>query len=167
MANETYINKGTALLINGEAGANYAWSIEGVANGAGRISAQIDLGAAPRAEWYEWSCETQFQATPTQYAGLELYLAFAPDHDATQIDGDSGQADAAVTDGDVRYNLVPIGVVVSENAAASEKCVRSGIFRATMRYVSIVGWNSSGAAINATDTVTRFDMRPVYNVPGA
>jgi len=167
MANENYINKGTALLINGEAGANYAWSIEGVANGAGRISAQIDLGAAPRPEWYEWSCETQFQATPTQYAGLELYIARAPDHDATQVDGDQGQADAAVSDGDVRQNLQFIGTVVSENAAASEKCVKSGRFRTTMRYVSIVGWNSSGASINATDTVTRFDLRPVYNVPGA
>ena len=56
MANEIYLRKGTSKLVNGEAGANVAWSMEAVANAAGRVSAQIDWGAAPRPDWYEWSC---------------------------------------------------------------------------------------------------------------
>lgn len=162
MANESYINKGTALLINGEAGAAYAFSVEAVATGAGRVSAQIDLGALPRPDRFEWSCEVQFQATPTQYKGLELYIATAPDHDATQIDGDVGNADAALADVDMRYNLKRIGYVVSENAAASEKCVASGEFTCTQRYLSIVGYDDSGATVDATDSNFRFDLRPVY-----
>lgn len=162
MANEAYIRKGTSKLVNGEAGADVAWSMEGVTNAAGRVSTQIDWGAAPRPDEYAWSCEVQFQATPTQYKGLELYVAGAPDGDATQIDGDLGATDAALGDVDMRYNLQAIGYVVSENAAASEKCVRSGRFRFTERYMTLVGYNDSGATINATDSNFRFDIVPIY-----
>lgn len=167
MANESYINKGTALLVNGEGGAGIAFSVEGVANGAGRVSAQIDLGAAPRPFMFAWSCEVQFQATPAQGSGLELYVAGAPDGDSTQIDGDIGASDAALGDVDMRRNLKSIGFVVSENAAASEKCVKSGIFEHYDRYLSIVAYNASGATVHATDSNFRFDLQPVYYVPGA
>lgn len=160
MANEAYIASGTALLINGEAGADYAFSVEGLTNAAGRVSAQIDLGAAPRAGMYAWSCEVQFQATPTQYKTLDLYIAKAPDGDSTQIDGDVGASDAALGDVDMRYNLKYIGSVVSENAAASEKCVASGEFVCYDRYISIVAYNDSGATVNATDSNFRFDLTP-------
>lgn len=163
MANAIKINKGSALLAGGEAGATVAWSMEGVANAAGRVSAQYDLGALPRGAEIEWSCEVQFQATPTQYKGLELYVAGAPDHDSTQIDGDIGATDAALGDVDMRRNLKFIGYVVSENAAASEKCVASGSFRFNARYISFVGYNDSGATINATDTNFRFDFRVVFD----
>lgn len=163
MAGELYTQKGSALLAGGEAGATVAWSVEGLANAAGRVSDQYDLGALPRPSRIEWSCEVQFQATPTQYKGLELYAAFAPDHDSTQIDGDVGATDAALGDADMRYNLLPIGYVVSENAAAGEKCVRSGVFDATMRYISFVAYNDSGASVNATDTNFRFDFRLIYD----
>jgi hypothetical protein len=163
MANAIKINKGSALLAGGEAGADVAWSMEAITSGAGRVSAQYDLGVLPRGAQIEWSCEVQFQATPTQYKGLELYVAGAPDHDSTQIDGDIGATDAALGDVDMRKNLLGIGYVVSENAAASEPCVRSGRFDWTMRYISFVGYNDSGATINATDSNFRFDFRVVYD----
>lgn len=165
MANESYIGKGTSQLFNGEVGANVAFSMEGVANGAGRVSDQKDWGAVPRPSRYAWSCEVQWQATPTQGAGLELYIATAPDGDSTQIDGDVGATDAALGDVDMRRNLTAIGFVVSENAAASEKCVASGEFYCDKRYMSIVGYNAGGATINATDSNFRFDIQPVYDVP--
>ena len=167
MANETYINNGTSLLINGEATADYAFSVEGISNGAGRVSAQIDGGAAPRPYIFQWSCEIQFQATPTQYKGLELYIATAPDGDSTQIDGDVGASDAALGDVDMRQNLHFIGYVVSENAAAGEKCVASGEFEVYTRYLSIVAYNDSGATVNATDSNFRFNLQPKVFVPGA
>jgi hypothetical protein len=162
MANEDYIGVGTALLINGEAGADYAWSVEGLANSAGRVSAQIDLGAAPRPYLYAWSCEVQFQATPTQYAGLDLYFGTAPDNDSTQIDADIGSSDAALGDADQRYNLEYIDSVISENAAASEKCVRSGTIYVPRRYLSLVAYNASGATVNATDSNFVFRLQPLY-----
>ena len=162
MANESYVNNGTSLLISGEAGAAYAFTVEGLANAAGRVSAQIDLGAAPRPNVYQWSCEVQFQATPTQGASLDLHMATAPDGDATQIDGDVGNSDAALGDVDMRSNLDFIGSVISENAAASEKCVNSGEFQTTTRYITIVAYNGSGATVNATDSNFRFNMQPKY-----
>ena len=162
MANEAYIRKGTSKRIDGATGADYAFSVEGLTNGAGRVSAQIDWGAAPRPALYEWSCEVQWQATPTQGAVLELYVAGAPDADATQIDGDVGNADAALGDVDMRRNLRYIGCVVSENATASEVSVASGTFEFTQRYMSIVAYNAAGATVNATDSNFRFDIIPVY-----
>lgn len=160
MANEAYIKTGTALLISGAAGADYAWSVEGLTNANGRVSAQIDLGASPRPGLYKWSCECQFQATPTQGAGLELYKAGAPDGDSTQIDGDIGATDAALGDIDMRRNLQPIGAVISENAAASEPCVASGVFEHADRYLSLVAYDASGATVNATDTNFIFTLQP-------
>lgn len=160
MAYETYVASGTALSINGEAGADYAFSVEGLANGAGRVSAQVDLGAAPRPYIYAWSCEVQFQATPTQYATLDLFIAEAPDGDATQISGDVGSSDAALGDVDQLRNLRYIGSVVSENAAASEKCVAASEFTTYNRYITIVAFNQSGASVNATDSNFRFDLTP-------
>ena len=158
MANESYITNGTARLVNGEAGADVAFSVEGVADGAGRVSTQIDLGAAPRPYIFAWSCEVQWQATPTQYGSLDLYIATAPDGDSTQIDGDVGATDAALGDVDMRRNLKYIGKVVSENATASEKCVASGEFSCMQRYLTIVAYNDGGATINATDSNFRFDL---------
>jgi hypothetical protein len=160
MANEAYIATGTALLISGAAGAAYAFSVEGVTNGTGRVSAQIDLGVSPRQGLYKWSCEVQFQATPTQYKGIALYKAGAPDGDSTQIDGDVGALDAALGDIDMRSNLRNIGYVASENAAASEVCVSSGMFEHADRYLTIVVYNDSGASVDATDTNFIFTLQP-------
>ncbi len=163
MANEAYITKGTAILVNGEVGADVALSAEGVANGAGRVSAQHDLGAAPRAFEFAWSCEVQFQATPTQYKTLDLYIAGAPDGDSTQVDGDlygATAGDHALDNVTMLRNLKYIGSVVVENGAASEKNVASGVFIHTERYISFVIYNDSGAAINATDSNFRLDVQP-------
>ena len=159
---EAYIAVGTSILFNGEAGANVAFSVEGVANGAGRVSAQRDLGASPRPAMYAWSCKVQWQATPVQGGVLELYVAGAPDADATMIDGDVGNADAALADVDMRRNLHYIGAVTSENAAASEVCVASGSFEHFDRYISIVAFNGANATINATDANFVFRLAPVY-----
>jgi hypothetical protein len=160
MANESQINNGTALLISGIVGADYAWSVEGVTNGAGRVSAQIDLGAVPREYIFHWSCEIQFQATPTQYNTFDIYIAEAIDADSTQISGDEGASDAALGDVDSVRNMRYIGSVVVENAAASEKNVASGTFVTYSRYISMVCINNSGATVNATDSNFRFDITP-------
>lgn len=162
MANEDYVVAGTVKSINGEVGADYAFSVEGLSNATGRVSAQIDLGSGARPYLYQWSCEVQFQATPTQYAGLDLYYATAPDSDSTQIDGDVGASDAALGDADMRYNLTYIDTVISENAAASEVCVKSGILYLPKRYLTIVAYNNSGASVNATDSNFQFKLTPIY-----
>lgn len=162
MANESYINKATAKKVNGEAGADTEWSMEGVANGAGRVSAQIDLGAVPRGAIIDWICECQFQATPTQGKGLELYVAEALDNASSRMTGDLGTVDAALGDVDMRRNLRPIGYVVSENAAASEKCIAGESFVTFKRYINFVGYNDAGASVNSTDSNFQFFYQVTY-----
>jgi len=137
--------------VNGEAGADHAWTLEGIVDGAGRVSVQIDLGAAPRASIFDFSIEIPMQATPTQGAAIELYKAGAPDDDATQIDGDVGASDAALGDVDQIRNLRPIGALVAEEADTS-KMVASGEFMHTQRYLTLVMLNNTGATTNATDS---------------
>lgn len=163
MANEAYISGNTWYKVNGEAGADYAWSMEGVTNSNGQVSAQIDLGAVPRPFIVDWICEAQFQATPTQGLGIELYYSAGEDATNTRLEGDIGVSDAALGDVDMRRNLHLFGYVVSENAAASEKCIAAGSFIFYKRYLSFVGYNGSGASINATDSnfVFKFTLRAV------
>lgn len=171
MANEAALDSGTVLSINGEVGADYAWSVEGVIDGAGRVSAQIDLGAAPRINWLlRWSCEVQWQATPTAGGTFDIYYATAPDSDSTQIDGNVGATDAALAAADVDdviQNLTYLGSVTSENATASEVCVSSGTVAVYDRYISLVCENNGGATINATDSNFQFKLTPKNVEPGA
>jgi hypothetical protein len=168
MADESALDSGTVLSINGEAGADYAWSVEGVTDGAGRVSAQIDLGAAPRINWIlSWSCEVQWQATPDQGGTLELYYATAPDSDSTQITADVGASDAALGDTDMTKNLNYFGAVVSENATASEKCVANGTLIIYDRYLTLACVNNGGATINATDSNFQMKLTPKNLEPGA
>lgn len=158
MAKEAYVTNGTAYLINGEVGADAALTAESLADAAGRVSGQLNLGAGARPYIYSWSCECQWIATPDQYGTLDIYAASAPDADSTQIDGDIGLVDAALADVDMRRNLKYIGSVVSENAAAAEKCVASGTFTHYTQYISIVIYNDGGSALNATDSNFRFNL---------
>lgn len=162
MTSKNWVLTSTSLKINGEGDADVALSAEGVADGAGRISAQLNLGASPRAFEFDWSCEVLFQATPTQYGTLELYIATAPDDDSTQIDGDVGASDAALGDVDQLKNLTKIGSVGVEEADTT-KMVGSGTFICTKRYVSFVIYNDSGAAINATDSNFILRITPIAN----
>jgi hypothetical protein len=164
MANEAWINKGTALLFNGEGTANVDIGAEGLqvsSTTPGRVSAQHDLGAAPRAAEFSWSCKVQWQATPTQYGTLDLYIAGAPDSDSTQIDGDVGSIDANLGDVDQLQNLKYIGSVVVEDAATTVM-VASGVFTHTERYLSLVVSNNGGATLNGTAANFRFDLTPQY-----
>jgi hypothetical protein len=151
MTSKAYVLTETSIKVNGEAGADVALSAEGVLDGAGRVSTQKDWGSGARAYQYDWSCEVLFQATPTQYGTLNIYLATAPDNDPTQISGDVGATDAALGDLDQLKNLQFIGSVIAEEADTT-KMVGSGEFESSKRYQSYVIHNDSGAAINATDS---------------
>lgn len=162
---QAQINVGTGVKFNGEAGADVAFSMEGIASAAGRVSAQYDLGASPRDFLFMWHGELLMQATPTQYRTIDFYAAGAYDADSTMIWGDVGASDAALGDEDQLRNLLQIGSVVIEEANTT-KMVGGGRFYWPHRYISIVGFNnSSGATINATDSNFLFFLQP-YNIQG-
>lgn len=159
MTSKLQVLTDTALKFNGEAGADVAFSVEGILNGTGRVSAQYDQGASPRVATYNWDCSVFFQATPTQGATLDFYLAVAPDNDSTMISGDVGAIDAALGLVDQLRNLEYIGSVEVESAGTTEM-ISSGVFTVTNRYFSIVAYNRSGTSINATDSNFVFNVVP-------
>jgi len=160
MTSKAYVVAETALSINGEAGADYAWSMEGVANGAGRVSAQVDLGAAARAFQYRLDLEALWQGTPTQYATLDLYIAEAPDSDATTIDGDVGASDAALGDLDQVRNCRFLGTIVVEDSGVT-KMSTSIEFETNARYITLIGINNGGTTMDATDSDFQCVLTPL------
>lgn len=164
MTSQAQINTATTEKWNGEAGATVAWSVEGLADAAGRVSAQSDRGASPRDFFFTWSAEVQWQATPTQYGTLDFYAAAAAEDTAADIDGDIGTSDAALGDVDQVRNLTYIGSVIVEDANTTVMR-SSGQFEWPHRYLSLVALNNGGAAINATDSNFTFKLTP-YNIQG-
>ena len=163
MANENYIDQGTTLKINGEVDADYAWSMEGVTDNNGRVSARIDLGATPRPYLYRWRCKCAWQANPAQGTGLELYQS---ESDGTYEDGDVGTADAALSDTDITRNLHMFGIVKADEADTSDQ-IKGGVIEVYERYLSIVGFNKTGATLNATDSNFYFSLTPIFGDPQA
>jgi hypothetical protein len=159
MTSRAQILTGTALKANGESDADIAFSMEGVTTGAGRVSAQYDLGASPRDFEFDWTAEALCQATPTQYTTIDFYVAISPDNDSTMIPGDIGSSDAALGDLDQLRNLQYIGSIIVEEADTT-KMVGFGTFRCTGRYLQIVGYNGSGATLNATAANFIFNLIP-------
>ena len=161
---QAQIKIGTTLKFNGEGDADVAFSMEGVTDGNGRVSAQYDLGLSPRNYLFNWYAEGLLQATPTAGTSIDFFVVGAPDIDSTMIAGDVGAADAALTGAEEIVNLLQIGSLVVDTADTSKQ-VTFGTFEHTSRYLSIVGINNTGATINATDSNFIF-LVTLYNIQG-
>jgi hypothetical protein len=157
MAREMYVNEAATILIGGGVGADYAFSFEGVANGAGRICTQIDLGAPPRPPTLKWRASYKCQATPT--AGNEVRFRKAGS-DGTYNDGGLGTSDAALAT-EPTYNVPQFGAVKVQ-AAGTQANVYGGEFDHSDQYLSIVGWNATGATIDATATNFFLSITPIF-----
>ena len=154
---KSFITNETELLIAGDAGADHAWSMEGTETATAQVSIQIDLGARPLPYIIDWSCEAAWQGTPTVDTSLDLYYAGAPDVDATQIDGDVGNADADLGTFVQKPNCRHFGSVLVDTADTTVM-VASGTFVFYGRYISFIGENNGATTLSATDTAFQFKM---------
>ena len=161
-ANDQWLVKGTTQLFNNGGSEDVAFSMQGVADGAGRVSAQKDWTAGARPSEYEWFGELQLQATPTINGTVDFYAAAGQDGTPTRVWGNVGQADAALADVNIARNLLYIGSITVESATANKKFINGGTFTFTPRYMTIVGINNAGSAIHATAANFLFYVQP-YN----
>lgn len=161
MPNKVYVTQETRKVFKAS-GGDVLFTPTTLANAAGRLSDRADLGALPRSGWYRWYAETQLQATPTVGAVLRVYLShWDNDTGPADQDGDVGAADAAfATENDLR-NLKHIGNVIVDAATASVVFAASGLVYIPVRYVSLVWWNQTGAALTATAADHFFALTPV------
>jgi hypothetical protein len=144
MANEVLIKNGTSKTFK-SSGGDVTFTPTSLANGAGRLSAVLDLGAT-RAGRYRIQVTTDFNAAPTAGNPLEVYLVRSDDN--TVRDGALGSADAAVSDGDIRAQCLFCGILPADNTTTTQ----TGSFEVETgaRYVSVLWWNASGQALSGT-----------------
>ena len=144
-----------------DSGGTKAWTLQALADGAGRQSDHIDLGALGTAKAYrfKWEFQCQMQATPTVGNMIDLYLKQSDD--AAIWDNDDGTGDIAVSALDKVRNLALFGSVQIDEAAANIPTVLRGVVEIYSRYVSVVAWNGSGAALKNTANVSFLTLTPI------
>lgn len=153
MATKIYINAETSIVFADSAQSPDAdITLSNLANGAGRVSDQYDLGSAARPALYHWQGVFQFKTAPTIGDSVDLYLAGAQATAAT-IDGGQGQSDAALGSSDELRNLLTIGQVVATSATADHDMIASGQVLIPFRYVSLVVFNDAGS-VNLRDNTS-------------
>ncbi len=140
MANLIYTASQTAITFK-ESGGDAVITLINLGFGAGRVSAQYDRGAGSKPMRYSWKAVMQFETAPAVGELVEIYLAQS---DGTNVDGNVGTADAALTT-DKRRNLDLIGVVVADSTSTATSNIASGICYIWQRYFSVGVWNASAA----------------------
>lgn len=160
MANAVKIRTGTPLVFN-DAATNVAFTLDSLANGAGRISAQADLGAAPRPYMYEIRVSAQFAAALALGAELRVYISTS---DGTTPDAvKAGTADAAVAAESSLYNAQFVGSVIADGTTDNDKQQRSFRVPIYARYVQIALWNAMGQAFEPAATYASYcSLTPIY-----
>lgn len=148
MAISQLINRGATPKTFKATGGDVAITISAgtnLANSAGRMSAQLDLGAFPRTTLYEWKAKFRSNVAATLAAACTLYLVQG---DGTYVDGNLGTADAAVAGSDKLNNLKQIGQILVDISNTTDYMQASGVFTCSSRYMSLLVRNSTGQAIN-------------------
>ena len=157
MANKVYIAEETAKTWTAT-GGDYTLDLGSLAADAVRGGAQGDLGAAPRADQYQFKLVIDgFDTAPVVGETVDLYLAFS---DGTYVDGDVGTADAAGFTADLP-NLMYAGSASVQTITAGDNLIISGLVQITQRYVSPVIHNNTADALLGTADAHKFILTPV------
>lgn len=118
-----------------DSGGTAVMTLQNLANAVGRVSAQWDRGTGAKPATYRARCVFPLQATHTAVLGeaIEVYIASS---DGTDVDGDVGTADAALTTDKCR-NLALLGVVQVDVVAADAELTKTFTVEIFDRYVSL------------------------------
>lgn len=154
-----YVNPESAITFKAS-GGTYTFSPASVANGAGRQSAQWNRGSGAQPADYIWQAKTKAGAALAVGASMEILLGFAHS-DATIIDGNLGQSDAAFSSSDKKRNLLTIGQFAADSTSNGEVQITSGRIRIEFQYVTVVWWNAFGQTLSATGTDHWIEFIPV------
>jgi len=124
-----------------------------------RVGAQADLGVltAGRGFLFRWWLEFKPSATVELDESFELYGATGDSELATRVEGDVGQADAAIPDGAGQAQLTtPIDTITGRGNAS--KLVKTGEIVITERYFSPV-FVGGASALSSTDNDHLFKLK--------
>lgn len=158
MANKIYRAIETPVVFRDSSG-DVVITLQNLAFGAGRVSAQKDRGAGSLPRLHEVIGVFQFETAPVIGENVEIYLFQS---DGTYVDGNVGTADAALTT-DKRRNGIHIGSInVDTTSTATDIIGRFLDVPITSRYYSIGVWNASaGDNLENTANASRVIVTPM------
>jgi hypothetical protein len=156
--NKIYRAVETAITFR-DSGGDVVLTMQNLAFGAGRVSAQYDRGAGSKAKLHEIIGVVQFETAPLVGEAVELYLFQS---DGTYVDGTVGVADAALTTDKRRNGLFIGAVIVDTTSTATDIIARFPDVPITSRYYSIGVWNASaGDNLENTANASRIIITPM------
>lgn len=156
MPNKNYVARETAVVFQ-DSGGDRAITLANLAADGARVSARHDLGTGSTPEQFQWRATFQSNTTPVFGESFDLYIS---ESDGTLEDGDLGIADAAVLT-PVLKNLQHIGSVIVQIQTLGTDHRRSGVFRVTSRYFSVVVHNNTADSLQNTANVNTITITPV------
>lgn len=139
-------------------GGSAALTLTSLGAGAGRQSAQLDLGTAAQPFMFRWRFFMKFATAPVVDETIRLYLKTS---DGTHLDNDDGTGDIAVSAEDKLKNLRYIGKLTVDEASSTPEFSCSGQIAIFDRYVHIVVWNATADAFSATAADHGFDLEEI------
>ena len=128
-------------------GGDVVLTLTSLGAGAGRQSADLDLGASAQPFMFRWRAWVKFAIAPVVGETIDLYLKT---NDGTHYDNDDGTGDAAVSAEDKLKNLHFLGSIVVDEASATPEFSASGTIAIYERYLQVVVWNATANALSAT-----------------
>lgn len=141
-----------------DSSGDVAMTLQNLAFGAGRVSAQYDRGAGSKAKLHEVIGVFQFETAPAIGEAVEIYLFQS---DGTYIDGNVGSSDAALSSDKRRNGLLIGAVIVDTTSTATDIIARFADVPITSRYYSIGVWNASaGDNLENTANASRVIVTP-------
>jgi hypothetical protein len=161
------ITQGTAI-VWGEAGASgvtATLSLDGLANGAARQGASVDLGAN-FADEYIVELRVETGTAPTAGNTTELYLLSSTDNSnwPAKVTGSDAAYTLGTNDANLRQAGPPVVTLVATNDGNTVLTQNQSIWRPRGRYVSPIVDNNLGQAfrdeMTATDNGSRVILTP-------
>lgn len=148
-------------------GGTAAITLASLANGSGRQSVKMDLGATRASLWRVYAT-FEIAATPTAGATIDLYWApsasatAGTDNPGNVLGTDSAYAGYSANLTAAIKQLVFIGsFICTTQATTTVQAANVGMFAPPDRYGSLVVVNNSGAALHSTDTNQCVTFSPV------
>jgi hypothetical protein len=130
-----------------DTGGDKLLDMGGQVAGTARVGAFLDLGASPRANWYEVVFKIDgFATAPAVREMVELF--FAQSNATTGFDGQlttdpTVSAEGTLTDLDMTLNLTPATMIRAVSTTAADVIQGRAIIKLTGRYVAPVVVNRS------------------------
>jgi hypothetical protein len=118
-----------------------------LADGAGRQSTALDLGAS-RAPLVKVRVKFKPTSSPTAGRAVLYFSAWSEDNSSNSYNDALSGSDAAFSDRDELAQLVPIGDVRCDNDTGSHQA--TFVIPTQARYLVVVAWNDLGVAFSST-----------------